>query len=94
MIIRSYEYLEEQWQLLITKLESSSPILGGSANGQGPTIEQAQQTWCVEMLVRGLEVSDLALLLGWEENQLEPYAQRAREKIALEQAIKLDRKPA
>jgi AcrR family transcriptional regulator len=86
--------LEEQWQLLMTKLESSIPMPGGFANGQGPTIEQSQHTWCVEMLVRGLVVSDLALLLGWEENQLEPYARRAREKIAMEQAMKLDRKPA
>ncbi len=86
--------LAEQWQLLMTKLEPSIPIMGGFGNGQLPTLAQAQQTWCVEMLVRGLAVPDLGLLLGWEENRLEPYAQRAREKIALEQAVKLDRKPA
>jgi hypothetical protein len=80
------EDLQEQWQQLLAKIEQ--PALA--------EIGQAQQTWCVEMLVRGLAASDLALLLGWELDLLAPYTQRAREKIALEQAIKLDvnvRKP-
>jgi AcrR family transcriptional regulator len=59
--------------------------------GRGPTIEQAQQTWCVEMLMRGMCLEELCLLTGWDGSQLQPYAHRARERAALEQAIRLDR---
>ncbi|MEB3336885.1 MAG: TetR family transcriptional regulator [Leptolyngbyaceae bacterium] len=58
--------------------------------GQLPAIEQAQQTWCIEMLVRGIDLEDLSILTGWDIATLKPYARRAKEKLALEQAIKLD----
>lgn len=61
--------------------------------GQSPAIEQAQQTWCVEMLMKGMELEDLSILTGWNSIKLQPYARRAREKLALEQAIRLDHKP-
>jgi AcrR family transcriptional regulator len=73
-----------QWQTLTADL--SAP------DGQPLTIEQAQQTWRVEMLSRGVTLEDLQILTGQELNQLQPYAQRAREKTALEQAIRIDRK--
>ena len=60
--------------------------------GQPPAIEQAQQTWCVEMLMKGIDLEDLSILSGWDSAQLQPYARRAREKAALEQAIHLDQK--
>jgi len=59
--------------------------------GQAPAIEQAQQTWCVEMLMKGVSLSTLSILTGQEPSTLEPYVYRAREKAALEQAIRLDR---
>jgi AcrR family transcriptional regulator len=77
--------LQERWQQAIAKIEV--------AIGRVPSLEQTQQTWCIEMLVKGLSVPDLSLLLGWEESQLIPYERRAREKIALEKAIELDKKP-
>ncbi|NES25792.1 MAG: TetR/AcrR family transcriptional regulator, partial [Symploca sp. SIO3E6] len=55
-------------------------------------IEQARQTWCVEMLMKGIELEDLSILSGWDTNQLQPYARRAREKAALERALRLDQK--
>ena len=58
--------------------------------GQPPVIEQAQQTWCVEMLMKGLNLEALSILTGWGIDRLQPYARRAEEKLALEQAIKLD----
>jgi len=58
--------------------------------GQPPAIEQAQQTWCVEMLMKGVSLSTLSILTGQELSSLEPYTYRAREKAALEQAIRLD----
>ncbi len=61
-------------------------------DGHAPTIAQAQQTWCVELFLRGMTLDQMQILTGWRPNQLEPYAQRAREKAALEQAIRLDQK--
>jgi AcrR family transcriptional regulator len=60
--------------------------------GQPLLVEQARQTWCVEMLMRGMDLEDLSILSGWDATQLQPYARRAREKAALERALKLDHK--
>jgi AcrR family transcriptional regulator len=60
--------------------------------GESPGINQARQTWCVEMLMRGVELEDLSILSGMEVKQLQQYAQRARNKAALESAARLDRK--
>jgi hypothetical protein len=64
-----------------------------ATNGHPPTLDQAQQTWCVEMLMRGISLENLQILTHWRPEQLRPYAQRAREKVALEQALRLDQKP-
>ncbi len=61
-------------------------------NGEPPAIEQAQQTWCIELLMRGMTLEQMQVLTGWTLSQLEPYAQRAREKTVLEQAVRLDQK--
>ncbi len=58
--------------------------------GAPPKIEQIQSTWCVEMLMRGLNVEQMQLLTGWDASQLEPYIQRAKEQTALKQAFSLD----
>ena len=63
-----------------------------TSEGQPLATEQAQQTWCVEMLMKGMNLEDLSILTGWELNKLQPYARRARGKLALEQAIRLDHK--
>ncbi|MEO1005733.1 MAG: TetR/AcrR family transcriptional regulator [Cyanobacteria bacterium J06638_38] len=60
--------------------------------GQTPKIEQARQTWCVEMLMRGIELEDLSILSGMSVKNLQQYAQRARNKTALESAARLDKK--
>ena len=71
-----------RWQVLTEGLLTPS--------GQPPAIEQAQQTWCIEILMKGINLEDLSILTGWDLAQLQPYARRAREKAALEQAIRLD----
>ena len=70
-------------------------IVGGLLTPQGtaPTLEQARQTWYVDMLMRGVEVEDLVLLTELTAEDLQPYAQRAAEKAALERAMRLDTKP-
>jgi AcrR family transcriptional regulator len=60
--------------------------------GQPPAIIQTQQTWRVEMLMRGMSLENLSILTGCDLTQLQPYAKRAREKAALEQATRLDQK--
>ncbi|MEH2359806.1 TetR family transcriptional regulator [Nostoc sp.] len=77
--------LETRWQAW------SEGLL--TPQGQRPTVAQAQQTWRVEMLMRGISLENLSILTGCDRTQLQPYARRAREKAALEQATRLDHKP-
>lgn len=76
--------LRQQWQEWVEGLQSleTQPI----------AIEQAQQTWCIEMLSKGIALENLCILLGWDIADLQPYVDRAREKAALEQAMRLDQK--
>ncbi|MBP0017556.1 MAG: TetR family transcriptional regulator [Cyanobacteria bacterium SBLK] len=60
--------------------------------GEIPAIARAQQTWCVEMLMRGMSLENLSILSGLALEQLKPYARRAKEKAAIEEATRLDRK--
>ncbi len=76
--------IQLRWQVITENLLTPQ--------GQPPAIEQAQQTWCVEMLSKSMELEDLSILTGWNLTQLQPYARRAREKLALEQAMRLDHK--
>ncbi len=76
--------LENTWQKLTTDLLTPQ--------GEPPAIEQARQTWCIEMLMRGIDLEDLSILSGVEIQQLEQFAQRARNKSALEAAARLDQK--
>lgn len=62
--------------------------------GHPPHLEQAQHTWCIDMLMRGVTLDNLSLLTGWTLERLHPYDQRAKEKAALEQATRLDQKPS
>jgi AcrR family transcriptional regulator len=59
--------------------------------GQPPTLAQPQQTWCVEMLMRGLSLEDMQILTGLSIEQLTPYSQRAKQKTVLEQGLALDK---
>ncbi|MEH2119163.1 TetR/AcrR family transcriptional regulator [Nostoc sp.] len=77
--------LETRWQVW------SEGLL--TPQGQRPAIAQAQQTWRVEMLMRGITLENLIILTGCDRTQLQPYVRRAKEKAALEQATRLDHKP-
>jgi AcrR family transcriptional regulator len=63
-------------------------------SGQPPSVEQAQQTWCIDMLLRGMSIENLSILTGLDVIQLQPYAQRAKERTAIAQATRLDQKPS
>ena len=60
-------------------------------NGTPLTIEQAQQTWCIEMLLRGIPLDDMEILAGLSIDRLAPYGQRAKEKAVLEKGLALDK---
>ncbi len=76
--------IQKRWQVLTEGLLTPE--------GQQPVIEQAQQTWCVEMLMKGMNLENMCILTGWSLTKLQPYAYKAREKSALEQAVRLDHK--
>lgn len=60
-------------------------------DGKLVAIEQAQQTWCVEMLLRGISLADMQILTGMSIEQLTPYGQRSKAKAVLEQGLSLDK---
>ncbi|GFE68407.1 TetR/AcrR family transcriptional regulator [Chroococcus sp. FPU101] len=74
--------IRQQWQEIINALPPPQ---------KSPTIEQAQVTWCVEMLTRGLSVTELHLLTGLNVSVLQSYALRAEKLATLEKAIRYDR---
>jgi AcrR family transcriptional regulator len=74
--------LRQLWQQSIGELLAPT--------GEPPAIEQAQATWCVEMIIRGLSIEAMQVLTGWETSQLEPYVDRAKELTVLAQAFNLD----
>ncbi|NJL63806.1 MAG: TetR/AcrR family transcriptional regulator [Methylacidiphilales bacterium] len=75
----------ERWQKWTEKLLTPE--------GKQPVVSQAQPTWCVEMLMRGMSLENLSILTGCAIAQLQPLAHRAKEKAAIEQATRLDQKP-
>ena len=88
-IIQEEKSMSEQELLALWQVLTEGLLL---PNGQLPTIEQARQTWFVEMLMKGIKLENLSILSGIGVEELQPYAQRAREKVAIEQARLLDQK--
>ena len=76
-------------QIQIIWQDLTSDLL--NLNGTPLTIEQAQQTWCIEMLLRGITLDDMQILAGLSIDQLAPYGQRAKEKAVLGKGIALDK---
>ncbi|ACK74132.1 transcriptional regulator, TetR family (plasmid) [Gloeothece citriformis PCC 7424] len=89
LFINQTEVRMSETELLQRWLSIAEGLL--TPQGELPTIEQAQQTWCVEMLTRGMTLEQLQLLTGWDLLRLKPYAHRAKELAALKQAQSLDR---
>ncbi|MEO1132274.1 MAG: TetR family transcriptional regulator [Cyanobacteria bacterium J06639_1] len=55
------------------------------------TFGQARDTWLVDMLTQGMTLADLSAIAGATAGELEPYARRATEKVALARALDIDR---
>ncbi len=77
------EEIDAIWQELTTDLLT--------LEGKAPKLEQAQQTWRVEMLLRGISLEDMQILTGFTIEQLTPYGKRAKQKTILEQGLMLDK---
>lgn len=71
--------------------EVTTGILSPTSEPLG--VEQARATWCVEMLLRGLNRQELSLLSGLSVEQLDPLVQKAQARSALAQALRLDQQP-
>lgn len=76
--------VEDWWQDLTEDLLTPQ--------GNPPVIEQARHTWCVEMLTKGIELENLRILSGMDIEQLQPFVARAKNKMAIEAATRLDQK--
>lgn len=75
--------IQARWDLWQQSLETGALY---------PQPAQAHQTWCVEMLMRGMTLENLSILTGQPVADLQAYAQRARQKAAIAAATELDRK--
>lgn len=60
--------------------------------GEPPTPFNARQTWCIELLMKGMSLENLSILSGLSLEELSRYSRRAKEKAALEEAIAIDQK--
>ncbi|MGD1943901.1 MAG: TetR/AcrR family transcriptional regulator [Leptolyngbyaceae cyanobacterium] len=92
-----YLFLQEEAEAAMTAAEVSQKWAVWTADLTLPyqtNPDQAKQTWCVEMLMRGMGIDNLSILSGLSADQLAPYLCRAREKAALEQARQLDQNQA
>ncbi|MFK8185484.1 MAG: TetR family transcriptional regulator [Phormidesmis sp.] len=63
-----------------------------TVTGAPPAPFAARQTWCIELLMKGISLENLSILSGVPLEKLERYSRRAREKVALEAAIAIDQK--
>ena len=80
------EGVADLWNTIVSELSSDDV---GDAQ---MTLFQARQTWCIELLIKGMSLDNLSILSGLSLTELEPYAHRAKEKAALEQALAIDQK--
>jgi len=54
------------------------------------TLSQTRHTWGVEMLMRGMDIDNFSIISGLKSSEVKLFQQRAKEKVAIEQAIALD----
>jgi hypothetical protein len=78
----SLEHLQHQWHEWIQA--------GRRLDHKPLEIDQARQTWGVEMLMRGMDVENFRIISGLKPMEIQIYQQRVKEKTAINQAIALD----
>lgn len=75
--------IEAMWAKIVSDVEGIEEAI---------VLFQARQTWCIELLIKGVSPENLSILSGLKIEELEPYTRRAKEKSALEQALSIDQK--
>jgi AcrR family transcriptional regulator len=78
----SLEHLHQQWH--------EWTQAGRRLDNKPVEINQARQTWGVEMLMRGMDVENFRIISGLKPVEIPLYQQRVKEKTAINQAIALD----
>jgi AcrR family transcriptional regulator len=78
----SLEHLQHQWH--------EWTQAGRRLDHKPLEINQARQTWGVEMLMRGMDVENFRIISGLKPTEINLYQQRVKEKTAINQAIALD----
>jgi AcrR family transcriptional regulator len=78
----SLEHLQHQWH--------EWTQAGRRLDHKPLEIDQARQTWGVEMLMRGMDVENFRIISGLKPMEIQIYQQRVKEKTAINQAIALD----
>ncbi|NJM95824.1 MAG: hypothetical protein HC800_00135 [Phormidesmis sp. RL_2_1] len=78
------------WNAIVTDSTVTHPAM--TTNNPLVTPFQARQTWCIELLMKAMSLENLSILSGLSLDELQPYAHRAKEKAALEQALAIDQK--
>ena len=76
----------------ITALWGAIAADSSTLTGAPVDLFQARQTWCVELLLKGISLENLSILSGLSLEALAVYDRRAKEKAALEQALAIDQK--
>ena len=82
----------ELWNTIFYGRDVAIPADFETASGAPILPFQARQTWCIELLMKGMTLENLSILSGLSLKDLEAYAHRAKEKAALEQALAIDQK--
>jgi AcrR family transcriptional regulator len=80
--VLSLEHMQQQW--------SQWTQAGRRLDNKPMEINQARQTWGVEMLMRGMDVENFRIISGLKPTEIQLYQQRVKEKTAINQAIALD----
>jgi AcrR family transcriptional regulator len=88
IFINEHELPINETELRLTWEMLSENLL--TPQGTLPTIEQAKPTWCIEMLIKGIDLEHLSILSGLSTVQLQPLVARAKNKIAIERATRLN----
>lgn len=76
----------------ITELWAAIAADSTTLTGKSADPFQARQTWCIELLMKGISLENLSILAGLSLEALAVYDRRAKEKAALEQALAIDQK--
>jgi AcrR family transcriptional regulator len=78
----TFTQLDRIWQDLLESLHNQE--------NNALNMEQTRHTWCLDMLMRGMDADNVCIISGLSSSEIQPYLTRVKEKVAIHQAITLD----